>query len=90
MKSLEECRVEIDAIDRELVELLTRRMYVATDVAIYKKENGLPIYDADREKLLLEKVRTLAGEKYEDAVLAIYDTILTKSKQRQMAYMNEN
>lgn len=90
MKSLEECRIEIDAIDRELVELLVKRMYVALDVAIYKKENGLPVLDTEREKLLLEKVRKLAGEGYEDAVLAVYDTILTKSKQRQMEYIQEH
>ncbi len=90
MKSLEECRIEIDAIDRELVELLVKRMYTTMDVAIFKKEHELPVYDAERERLLLDKVRQLAGAEYEDAVLAVYDTILTKSKQRQMQYIDEH
>ncbi len=90
MKNLEECRAEIDAIDRELVELLVKRMYASMDVAIYKKENHMPVYDAERERQLLTKVRSLAGDAYAEAVERVYDTILTVSKQKQMQYINEN
>ena len=41
---------EIDAIDREIVALFERRMQVVVDVARIKKENGIAILDASREK----------------------------------------
>ena len=47
---LEKQRAEIDAIDREIVALFERRMQVVVDVARIKKENGIAILDANREK----------------------------------------
>ena len=54
--NLEECRKEIDIIDKELVELFVKRMNVAKSVAEYKKETGKAVYDSERERKLLEKV----------------------------------
>ena len=47
--NLDELRVEIDKIDKSLVELFTKRMDVAADIAAYKKENGLTVLDATLE-----------------------------------------
>ncbi|HBA02631.1 MAG TPA: bifunctional chorismate mutase/prephenate dehydratase, partial [Clostridium sp.] len=38
MNELEQCRKEIDEIDKELINLFERRMDVAIRVANYKKE----------------------------------------------------
>lgn len=84
MKNLEECRKEINEIDRKLVELLVQRMYLSVDVAAYKKANSLPVYDAEREQSLLHRVEMLAGENYRETVLAVYETILVESKKKQM------
>ena len=54
--NLEECRKEIDSIDKELVALFVRRMNVAKDVAEYKRATGKAVYDSERERQLLEKV----------------------------------
>ena len=43
-------REQIDAIDQELVKLFTQRMEVAANIAGYKKEQGLPVYDPRRER----------------------------------------
>ena len=64
--NLEDCRKEIDNIDKQIVELFTKRMDVAKDVAEYKKANGKAILDSERERQLLEKVENEAGEKYGD------------------------
>lgn len=84
MKNLEECRKEINEIDGKLVELLVQRMYLSVDVAAYKKANGLPVYDAEREQSLLHRIEMLAGDTYRESVLAIYETILVESKKKQM------
>ncbi len=43
--SLDELRAEIESIDREIVELIARRTYVAETIADVKAERGLPTTD---------------------------------------------
>ena len=50
---LENIRKKIDSIDTQLVELLKERMECAAEVAKYKSENGMRIYDPDRERALM-------------------------------------
>ncbi len=55
MDSLEQLRLDIDSIDREMADLFIRRMDVAARIAAYKREHGLPVYDPDREAALLSR-----------------------------------
>ena len=55
MNKLDLARNEINAIDKEMAGLFERRMNAAKLVAEYKKENGLPIFDSEREKVVIEK-----------------------------------
>ncbi|MCR5420302.1 MAG: chorismate mutase [Lachnospiraceae bacterium] len=55
MKSLTEAREKIDEIDKQMAELFVKRMQCSKDVAEYKKENGIPILDSGREKIVLDK-----------------------------------
>ena len=68
MKTLEECRKELDIIDKQVIELFEKRMNVIKDVALYKKENSLPILDEQREKMMLEtnvkKFKNIGLRKY--------------------------
>jgi len=57
-KSLDELRTEIEDIDRELVELIARRTYVADTIAEVKADLDLPTTDEGQE----EKVMERAGE----------------------------
>ena len=88
--SLNELRKDIDSIDRELVELFTKRMKVASNIAQYKKNEGLPVLDAARERSLLAKVSELAGEEFENYTRVLYSTIMSLSRSYQHKLMNEN
>lgn len=55
MDKLKKARETIDRVDREMAALFEERMAAAALVAAHKKENGLPILDAEREKAVLEK-----------------------------------
>ena len=55
MSKLEDARVKINEIDREMAKLFAARMKAVEDVAAYKKEHGLPIFDEKREQALIEK-----------------------------------
>ena len=55
MKTLDECRVEIDRIDREMVKLFEERMKASKEVANYKIKHALPIFDASREQEVINQ-----------------------------------
>lgn len=55
MDKLNEARLAIDAIDRDMAALFERRMRAAGCIAEYKRVHGLPIYDAAREEAVLRK-----------------------------------
>ncbi|MDL2215873.1 chorismate mutase [Ruminococcaceae bacterium OttesenSCG-928-N02] len=81
LRDLDTLRKEIDEVDTALVALLNRRMGISKEVALYKKANGLPVYQPQREAALLEKVGAAAQEK--EAVLAVYAAILAQSRALQ-------
>ena len=81
--NLDELRTEIDEIDRELVSLFLRRMDCSARVAEYKKENGLPVVDASRERALLNKISDLSGEDFEEYTRTLYSTVLDLSRAYQ-------
>lgn len=55
MDNLQDARAKINEIDRQMAELFESRMQAARVIAEYKKEHGLPIYDAAREQALIER-----------------------------------
>lgn len=53
--NLIQARGSIEKIDRQMAALFEERMQCAKDIALYKKANDLPVFDAVREKQLLDK-----------------------------------
>ena len=86
---LEKQRAEIDAIDREIVALFERRMQVVLDVARIKKENGIAILDASREKEVIAKVQSyLKDAALKEELAEAYETLMKVSKDYQKKRMN--
>lgn len=77
--TLEEIRKKIDAIDAQLLPLFTARMDCAREVAAVKKEAGLPVLNAEREKAILDRVQERAGE-YGGAARVLYSTLMEVSR----------
>ena len=48
-------RGKIDEIDYEIIRLFQERMALVSNIAKYKEENNLPIFQEDREKKVIEK-----------------------------------
>jgi len=55
--TLDELREEIEAIDREIVELIARRTYVADTVAEVKSQRDLPTTDESQETRVMDRRR---------------------------------
>ena len=54
MKDLTEVRKKINEVDKQIASLFEQRMILARDVAKYKQEHALPIFDSVREKQVIE------------------------------------
>lgn len=89
MDELENLRRDIDAIDRELVELFRRRMDVTARVGEYKRERGVPVLDQARERQVLRNKGELAGEELRPAVITLYQTIMALSRRQQRDMMGQ-
>ena len=63
MRNLEEIRLEINEIDEKLIKLFIQRMECAREVGLYKKENNIPILNADREQEILMHRYGIGGGK---------------------------
>ena len=62
MRTLDELRDDIDRVDEVLVRLLNERARCVCEVGRLKKEQGVEVYQPDREKEVLEHVRSVAAE----------------------------
>ena len=57
---LGDLRTQIDAVDEQIVDLYERRMDICRQVAEVKIGTGKKVFDRDREKEKIAKVRSLA------------------------------
>lgn len=80
---IQQIRKEIDAIDTQLVDLLKQRMEKAANVAEYKRNSGMKIYDPRRERDLLLRVSQLAGEEHEAAARVWFSLMMELSRSYQ-------
>ena len=75
--TLEELRERIDALDRQLVELLSERGRAAKMVGHLKAATSLPVYEPAREKIVYENVRAANKGPLPDIELThIYERII--------------
>jgi len=56
-KTIQDYRVEIDRIDRQLMKLLNDRATVAIEIGKIKKNNNQPVYSPEREIKILEDLK---------------------------------
>ncbi len=83
--NLDELRKSIDQIDDKLLKLFEERMKIAHDVALYKIENGLDVFQSEREKAIIEKVRSKASDGLENSAETLFTTIMDISKSKQFS-----
>lgn len=74
-------REEIAAADRDLVAAFIRRLRAAATIRGHKQEHGYPLVDAEREQFLLAEWKEANdGAASDEALLELYETVLTLSK----------
>ncbi len=82
---LEGLRTKIDGVDREIVSLIAERYSYVKMIGMYKKEHNLPLFQPEREAMLISSVRTYAKDLSIDPDTAekIFRLIMDDSKQVQ-------
>jgi chorismate mutase len=83
--SLAELREEIETIDREIVEKIAQRTYVADTIAEVKAEQGLPTTDEQQEQAVMDRAGQNAEQFDVDAnlVKAIFRLLIELNKVEQ-------
>ena len=81
---LEEIRSRIDQIDRKLIELIEERLKIVREVALYKKENNMKIFDRKREEEVVYKnLSNVKNEELKHYIEIILKDIMDSSKEYQ-------
>ncbi len=88
MRDLSEWRREIDALDRELVQLLNRRAECVLQLAPLKRENKIDVFDPEREKAVLDNLRSAnTGPLPNGSVEAIFECVMAAMRELQVAHV---
>ncbi|HEY1766074.1 MAG TPA: chorismate mutase [Terracidiphilus sp.] len=75
--TIEELRIRIDELDRQLVELLSERARAAQTIGHLKAATSLPVYEPNREKIIYANVRAANKGPLPDIELThIYERII--------------
>jgi len=70
-------RKKIDEIDQQLVEILNRRAHAAQEIGRLKRQAEMPIYEPDRERIVLTQVQEAnRGPLQHRHLIQIYERIM--------------
>lgn len=89
---LSELRLGINNIDDQLLKLFEDRMKLCFQVAEYKIENNLPVFQGDREKEILDKVTAQSADEMAGGARVFFQTLMdiSKCKQYQKFFADED
>ncbi len=84
-------RERIDAMDAEIIALLSKRMDVADEIGRLKKRKGITVFQPSRYKETMERCVALgvAHNLNADAVREVFEAIHSESIRRQLSIVNE-
>ena len=85
---LDQLRPRIDAIDDQVLDLLSKRAGAALDAGDYKKKHGLPVHDPERENSVVNRMQAgNPGPLPADAIERIYRTIIAEMRKLEEAHL---
>mgnify|MGYP000943473748 CR=1 FL=1 len=78
---LNNARIKINDIDKEIVILLEKRFDIVMEIGKYKKENCISVYDKGREETVVQNcVVNLKNQNYAQCIKNIYKQIMNTCK----------
>lgn len=90
MKTLEEARIQIDRIDRDMARLFEERMKVVEDVVAYKLKNHLQVLDSSREQQVIDKNKAyIQHAEFEPFYIEFITHLMSLSRKHQHQLSNK-
>lgn len=84
MKTLEESRLVINEIDRRMAQLFLERMEAVREIASFKQEHEMPVFDPEREQTVLNRnIGEYPDDGTRDLYVAFLQNTMDLSKQYQ-------
>lgn len=80
---IQELRLELNEIDKELSALFARRMSISGQVAEYKREHNMPVLDRSREREVIARAVEGKPEEFSGYIRLLYNNILDLSRAYQ-------
>ncbi len=87
---LSDVRVEIDALDDELVKLFEKRLALSMEVAKVKERDNLPILNTARERSIINRLTEGKADDIATYTKILYTTIFDLSRAHQADYLYKN
>jgi chorismate mutase len=88
---VENCRMEIDEIDEDLIQLIARRMELVREIGVVKKDRNVAVLQPERFRALREALRRRAekNELSEEFVALFLEAVHQESINQQERIMNK-
>lgn len=92
IENLDVMRHQIDEIDNQLIELLSKRMQISREIGQYKREHGMTVVQTHRYSEILNKrgAQGVLGGLSADFIQTLFESIHEESVHQQIEVMNKN
>ncbi len=91
--SLEDWRSRLDFIDEAIVRLLNERAACAIEIGRIKRQQGIEIYQPDRERYVVERARDLTaqmgGALGPAAIGRLFERIIDEARGLELAHRGD-
>ena len=79
--TIDDYRKEINRLDSELLRIFNQRAALALKIGEIKKEHGIPVYDPEREKRIVEAMSNAnPGPLENDAITRLFERVIDESR----------
>jgi chorismate mutase len=79
--TIDDLRCEIDRLDNELLSIFNARASIALKIGEIKKSQSLPVYDANREKKIFQRMKELNPGPLDDhAIIRLFERVIDESR----------
>ncbi len=86
---LDTLRAEIDALDQQILDLVAARVRVVLRVGELKRRLGLPVYDPERERAMLERLAERATPPLDLATIRrIFERLIDESRRLEQNHFD--
>ena len=87
MADLKDLRAKINEIDKEIASLFCKRMQISKEIALFKKENGIDVFDQSREQEVIKQNLLFVDKEYQDYYVNFIKELMNESKRYQSSLL---